>query len=245
MTRNEIIELVEATFPNYAIKTVSKTDVGKSAYVPNMQQKEIFNFFEINPLDRRQDIQIKELFSNRVLTISYYASQREGANRPIEPRMGLTDLISYISIGDEILFTHDQQNIFIYNLSRSTDNEIEEKIYSQIDINLLKTKANNINPHPNQVVQTITTYPRNNTLKNYVKQRSNYLCEMPNCNYRSFSKKNGELYIEVHHVIPLSEGGEDSISNTVALCPNCHRALHYANNKEELKQRLLDYLRDL
>jgi 5-methylcytosine-specific restriction endonuclease McrA len=159
--------------------------------------------------------------------------------------MGLQDLISYLSIGDEILFTHDQENIFIYNLSKSTNYEIEENIHSQIDMNTLQNRARNINPRPQQVQQTIYTYPRNNTLKNYVKRRSNYSCEMPNCNYQGFNKENGETYIEVHHVIPLSESGEDSIYNTVALCPNCHRALHYANNREELREILLNYLRNV
>ena len=68
---------------------------------------------------------------------------------------------------------------------------------------------------------------------------------MPNCNYQGFRKESGEAYIEIHHVVPLSEGGEDSINNTVALCPNCHRALHYAENKEELRMVLLHYLRDV
>jgi len=35
-------------------------------------------------------------------------------------------------------------------------------------------------------------------------------------------------YLEVHHIKPLAEGGEDVITNTVALCPNCHRQAHYA-----------------
>jgi len=40
-------------------------------------------------------------------------------------------------------------------------------------------------------------------------------------------KKNGRPYLEVHHVVPLSKGGHDSISNVVALCPNCHRKAHF------------------
>jgi len=243
MTINEIINLVETTFINYGIKTVSATDVNKSAYVPNMKQKEIFEYFNINPMDRRQDIQIKELFTNEILSISYYATLRKGANRPPEPRMGLHDLISYLSVGDELLFARDNDDIFIYNLSKTTEYEFEENIHTQIDIDTLKDKARNINPRPQQVSQTIYTYPRNNTLKNYVKRRSNYSCEMPGCHYHGFYKDNEELYIEVHHIIPLSEGGEDSINNTVALCPNCHRALHYANNRQELREILLNYLR--
>jgi len=27
--------------------------------------------------------------------------------------------------------------------------------------------------------------------------------------------------------VPLSEGGEDTLENAIALCPNCHRKMHY------------------
>ena len=31
---------------------------------------------------------------------------------------------------------------------------------------------------------------------------------------------------DVHHILPISEGGEHTINNGVVLCPNCHRILH-------------------
>lgn len=34
-------------------------------------------------------------------------------------------------------------------------------------------------------------------------------------------------YLEVHHVVQLAHGGEDTIENAIALCPNCHREAHY------------------
>ena len=40
---------------------------------------------------------------------------------------------------------------------------------------------------------------------------------------------NGEPYLEAHHVKWLGDGGSDSIDNTVALCPNCHRKMHSLN----------------
>lgn len=40
-------------------------------------------------------------------------------------------------------------------------------------------------------------------------------------------KGRGTPYLEVHHKIPLSEGGWDVLENTEALCPNCHREKHY------------------
>jgi 5-methylcytosine-specific restriction protein A len=40
-------------------------------------------------------------------------------------------------------------------------------------------------------------------------------------------KSDGSPYLEVHHKIPLSEDGEDSLENVLALCPNCHREVHF------------------
>jgi 5-methylcytosine-specific restriction endonuclease McrA len=34
-------------------------------------------------------------------------------------------------------------------------------------------------------------------------------------------------YLEVHHLVPLSEGGEDTVENAIALCANCHRREHF------------------
>lgn len=42
-------------------------------------------------------------------------------------------------------------------------------------------------------------------------------------------KKDLQPYLEVHHVIQLSKGGEDTVSNALALCPNCHRYLHFGS----------------
>ena len=51
-----------------------------------------------------------------------------------------------------------------------------------------------------------------------------------------FSDKNGEPYLESHHVEWLSKGGEDSIDNVVALCPNCHRKMHVVNDVDDLEK---------
>lgn len=40
-------------------------------------------------------------------------------------------------------------------------------------------------------------------------------------------KTNGEPYLEVHHIVPLVEHGDDMPENALALCPNCHRQRHY------------------
>lgn len=43
-----------------------------------------------------------------------------------------------------------------------------------------------------------------------------------------FSDRDGQPYLEVHHVTTLGNGGPDVTTNAVALCPNCHRRCHYS-----------------
>jgi hypothetical protein len=43
-----------------------------------------------------------------------------------------------------------------------------------------------------------------------------------------FYRRNDQTpYLEVHHRQPLANGGEDTVENTIALCPNCHREMHF------------------
>lgn len=37
----------------------------------------------------------------------------------------------------------------------------------------------------------------------------------------------GSPYLEVHHKKLLADGGEDTVDNAIAVCPNCHRELHF------------------
>lgn len=45
-------------------------------------------------------------------------------------------------------------------------------------------------------------------------------------------RKDLTAYLEVHHVKQLADGGEDTVENAIALCPNCHRDEHYGVKKE-------------
>ena len=61
----------------------------------------------------------------------------------------------------------------------------------------------------------------------------------------SFAEVYGEKakdYIEVHHIVPISERGGDYLVNPIKdlipLCPNCHAMVHYGFSLESLKQLL-------
>jgi 5-methylcytosine-specific restriction protein A len=58
--------------------------------------------------------------------------------------------------------------------------------------------------------------------------RANGICEK--CiKPAPFIRKDGSPYLEVHHLVKLSDGGTDDLSNTIALCPNCHREMHFGD----------------
>jgi 5-methylcytosine-specific restriction protein A len=83
-------------------------------------------------------------------------------------------------------------------------------------------------------------YERNPYVAEHAKRRANGICEL--CKTPApFADAKGEAYLETHHVDWLARGGDDSIQNTVALCPNCHRKMHVVDlaiDKALLKQLL-------
>ncbi|GMA49340.1 hypothetical protein GCM10025857_06970 [Alicyclobacillus contaminans] len=69
-----------------------------------------------------------------------------------------------------------------------------------------------------------TVYERNEFIAEYAKRCAKGICQL--CDQPAPFSKNGVPFLEVHHIEWLSRGGEDTVENTVALCPNCHRKMH-------------------
>ena len=78
-------------------------------------------------------------------------------------------------------------------------------------------------------VTSVVVYNRSQVVKDKTLQRANGVCELC-CNKAPFLNKEKKPYLEVHHYIPLSCGGDDLTTNTLALCPNCHRRMHSDHN---------------
>ena len=68
--------------------------------------------------------------------------------------------------------------------------------------------------------------------------RANGKCEY--CGQPGFASFNGGIYLETHHIIPLSENGSDDTPNVIALCPNHHKEAHYGINKIELREKFIE-----
>ncbi len=52
-------------------------------------------------------------------------------------------------------------------------------------------------------------------------------CERCNCDAPFLRDSDGSPYLEIHHRKSLADEGDDTVANAIALCPNCHRELHF------------------
>jgi 5-methylcytosine-specific restriction protein A len=117
--------------------------------------------------------------------------------------------------------------------------EIEEahaRIARALSTDQLKALAKKAKKKPTvRLAQTIA-YVRDAAVAEYAKRLAAGICDL--CEQVApFKNKQHQPYSECHHIAWLAQGGEDTIENTVALCPNCHRRMHVLNHKGD-KEKL-------
>jgi len=98
----------------------------------------------------------------------------------------------------------------------------------------LADRIEHISSEVGQRIATSKVYQRDPLIVEYTKRRASGICELCK-NSAPFKKKDSTPYLETHHITWLSKGGKDSIQNTVALCPNCHRKMHILNKEEDIE----------
>jgi 5-methylcytosine-specific restriction enzyme A len=80
-------------------------------------------------------------------------------------------------------------------------------------------------PKRGYVMQRV--FVRNADVVAEVLERAGGICECCNNPAPFLAAKNNRPYLEVHHKKTLASGGEDTVENAEALCPNCHRRAHH------------------
>ena len=130
--------------------------------------------------------------------IPIYVFIKEGTVCKLE---GIFEYVEYITEEDDIK-----------NIQQLSDAEINDRI-SKSD-------------KPEVITVVSKVYKRNSDVVVATLRRANGYCEKCGCKAPFIRKSDNTPYLEVHHIVPLSEGGDDNLENTIALCPNCHRELH-------------------
>ena len=99
-------------------------------------------------------------------------------------------------------------------------------------------------PEPRSPTQHEITgkgWDRSRKVRDAALHRAGGKCEL--CRKSGFLMTSGAIYLETHHVVPLSENGADHECNVVAICPNDHREAHHGQRRDSIRAGLLAVLR--
>jgi 5-methylcytosine-specific restriction enzyme A len=86
---------------------------------------------------------------------------------------------------------------------------------------------------PMRSVRAVFVFNRNPDVVAEVLVRAQGTCEKCLQQAPFLRRSDGTPYLEVHHLVPLAEGGEDSVANAAAMCPNCHRESHFGASENQ------------
>jgi 5-methylcytosine-specific restriction protein A len=119
-----------------------------------------------------------------------------------------------------------------------SDDDVEEDLLKQ-DISPKLAELENEDVDPEVIERIFKIRKRNNKIVKELKKLYSGKCQITG-ETMTFKKKNGELYSEVHHLIPLGESGSDSYANAIVISPLIHRMLHYADVSEINLNKIID-----
>jgi len=108
-------------------------------------------------------------------------------------------------------------SVFVEDVSRSIADSDEARLH-RLRSAPKKSKA---------VIRLVRQYERNPDVVAQTLIRANGSCELCEAPAPFKRRSNGTPYLEVHHIVQLAHGGDDTVENAQALCPNCHRNRHF------------------
>lgn len=111
--------------------------------------------------------------------------------------------------------------------------ELTSNAVKKIDAAIGKRDPLTSNAPPRQRREYISeVFARNPAWMRKAKKFFGHHCMMDDCRL-TFRKPDGTHYIEVHHIKPLCENGENEIWNLATVCAHHHRMAHFANQKSK------------
>ena len=120
-------------------------------------------------------------------------------------------------------------------LAKTLKKRIKKNKSLTADELLQRIKSKKASRKPAKRSSRSNSYQRDENVILYSLLRAQGICEL--CEEPApFLNPDGEAFLEVHHIQHLANDGDDSIENTVALCPNCHRKMHILGKKKDVSK---------
>lgn len=204
----------------------------------------VVDHLELNPMDKakvdalpdKYD-SVKKYIANRISKIGFKKAPMHYRFYLLEPIYTFNPIFTIIKNNEHPKY-YSFEDLGIPNLSTEIRIPVsEEEQYKQaatLSLEQLKAVAEKreiISPEKCEI--STYSYKRDPYITEFAKRQANGICQL--CKMQApFNTSDGKPYLETHHIKWLSEGGSDSIDNTVAVCPNCHRKLHILNDEKDV-----------
>lgn len=162
------------------------------------------------------------------------------------PRENLPTDSFYVDERSEEVFssTHSIEQLCFKEMSSQASEECIAGDVSALEPYGIELSVPNGESRPPIKAAEIHQFKRDSAVKEWVLNNAHGVCEC--CSEPApFKSADGQPYLEVHHLRRLADGGSDSVSNAVALCPNCHREIHYGQDSYQLMRQLYRCLKRL
>ena len=150
---------------------------------------------------------------------------------------GATEAIEYLKSKDIPKPSFGCSTCKVSALESTSDaQQLEQSVTELLANGFTSAPLGNRNPLRVAALST-TLVQRDPAVVAWILKATNGKCELCTAD-APFQTSIGRPYLEVHHVRTLASGGPDTIDNTVALCPNCHRSMHYSKFKGVLNEQI-------
>lgn len=240
-------------FDNWGIKSVTPTDKNKQAYVLSAEQHAAIMDAGIAPSLERPAKPFTVVTPlnpyKQSVKSSFYNSKRSAkAHRDPEPRMGRELIRVWLQLNEEVLIGNIGQMLYAIKLDSVADmttEEVTQEIARRSPSSMVLALALKATAKPARKVVNRSEFVRNPYVVSAAIHRAQNTCEMPSCSAKLFERDDGSSYLEVHHIVPLSEKGLDSLNNVAALCPNCHRQQHHSKDRVTLRKKLKKHIKSI
>ncbi|WP_066363215.1 HNH endonuclease [Neobacillus drentensis] len=132
---------------------------------------------------------------------------------------------------------------FEFEMTDKISNEMQaDSVIDSKDLSELRMLASSAGTEDSSLTikeRKIIVRSRAAAVRKYALVRSNGICEA--CDATApFNTPNGDPFLEVHHLTRLSDGGPDAPEHVAAICPNCHRRVHYSSDANEYNSKLIN-----
>lgn len=158
-------------------------------------------------------------------SIDLWESFSKASLRIFQTRHGRFEREDFINNKFPIKYFLKKDTFNLENLIQDDNNEVQKSLNDSRENRL--NRLNNASTLVKKYRAISTYYVRNPDVVAETLFRANGYCERCGKTAPFLKKSNKQPYLEVHHKKALSKGGKDTLDNSIALCPDCHRELHF------------------